>query len=37
MLKKPSRFDKSGAYDALKKRVVDRLKAFYERFTGLGA
>lgn len=37
MLKKPSRFDKSGAYDTLKKRVVDRLKAFYERFTGLGA
>lgn len=37
MLKKPSRFGKAGAYESMKRRVVDKLKAFYERFAGLGA
>lgn len=36
MLKKPSRFGKGGAYETMKQRVMDRLKAFYERFSGLG-
>jgi type I restriction enzyme R subunit len=36
MLRKPSRFGKSGAYETMKQRVMDRLKAFYERFAGLG-
>ncbi|MGI6590024.1 MAG: type I restriction endonuclease subunit R [Eggerthellaceae bacterium] len=38
MLNKPSRFGKGGAaYAQTKDRVVSRLKAFFERFSGLGA
>jgi type I restriction enzyme R subunit len=37
MQNKPSRFSKDGAYSAMKQRVIDKLKAFYERFRGLGA
>ena len=36
MTKKPSRFGGGGSYAALKQRIVDKLKAFYERFSGLG-
>lgn len=37
MLRKPSRFGRAGAYETMKQRIMDRLKAFYERFSGLGA
>ena len=36
MTSKPSRFGGAGKYSATKQRVVDKLKAFYERFAGLG-
>ena len=36
MTAKPSRFGGGGAYAAMKQRVIDKLKAFYERFSGLG-
>ena len=35
MLKKPSRFAPSNDYVAVKERVIDRLKSFYERFRNL--
>ena len=37
MTRKPSRFGGGGAYAEMKRRIVERLKAFYERFAGLGA
>lgn len=37
MTKKPSRFAPANTYADMKARVIERLKAFFERFTGLGA
>ena len=37
MLRKPSRFGKGAVYEMIKQRIMDKLKAFYERFSGLGA
>jgi type I restriction enzyme R subunit len=37
MLRKPSRFGRAGAYETMKQRIMDRLKVFYDRFTGMGA
>ena len=37
MTRKPSRFAPENVYAAAKQRVIDRLQAYYERFTGLGA
>ena len=37
MTKKPSRFGGGGAYATVKQRILDKLKAFYERFAGMGA
>ena len=37
MKKKPSRFAPANAYAIMKARVVDRLRAYVERFIGLGA
>lgn len=36
MKRKPSRFAPESAYAALKQQVVERLRAFFERFAGLG-
>ncbi|MDO4182727.1 MAG: type I restriction endonuclease subunit R [Coriobacteriia bacterium] len=36
MTAKPSRFAPEGEYASMKARVLDRLKAFFERFSGLG-
>lgn len=36
MTKKPSRFGGGGAYATMKQRILDKLKAFYERFAGMG-
>ena len=36
MTKKPSRFAPANAYADMKARVLDRLKAFFDRFNGLG-
>ena len=36
MTKKPSRFAPANAYADTKARVLDRLKAFFDRFNGLG-
>ena len=36
MAKKPSRFEPANAYAEMKARVIERLKAFFERFSGLG-
>lgn len=36
MTKKPSRFGGGGAYATVKQRIIDKLKAFYERFAGKG-
>lgn len=36
MTRKPSRFAPSNAYAEMKARVVERLKAFFERFSGMG-
>lgn len=35
MTKKPSRFGGGNAYAAMKQRILDKLKAFYERFVGM--
>jgi type I restriction enzyme R subunit len=37
MTKKPSRFGGGGAYSTMKQRILEKLKGFYERFTGIGA
>ena len=37
MMKKPSRFAPSSDYAATKWRVIDRLKAYFDRFSGMGA
>ncbi len=37
MTKKPSRFEPQSAYGALKARIIERLKAFYNRFRNMGA
>ena len=37
MRRKPPRFAPENVYAAAKQRVIDRLQACYERFTGLGA
>lgn len=37
MTSKPSRFGGGSKYSATKQRVIEKLKAFYERFAGLGA
>lgn len=37
MTSKPSRFEPSNAYTEVKQRVIAKLKAFFERFSGLGA
>ena len=37
MTKKPSRFAPEGAYADMKARVIGKLKAFFERFSGMGA
>ncbi|MBQ9059239.1 MAG: type I restriction endonuclease subunit R, partial [Atopobiaceae bacterium] len=36
MTKKPSRFAPANAYADMKARVIEKLKAFFERFSGLG-
>ena len=36
MTKKPSRFAPQNAYAEMKQRVLEKLKAFFERFNGLG-
>lgn len=36
MTKKPSRFAPANAYAAMKARVIQRLKGFFDRFDGLG-
>lgn len=36
MIKKPSRFGGGNAYATVEQRIIDKLKAFYERFVGLG-
>ena len=36
MTKKPSRFAPANAYAEMKARVLERLKGFFERFSGLG-
>ena len=36
MTKKPSRFAPQNAYSAMKAHIIERLKAFYERFRNLG-
>lgn len=36
MTKKPSRFAPSNAYTEMKQRVITKLKAFFERFSGMG-
>ncbi|WP_206214838.1 MULTISPECIES: type I restriction endonuclease subunit R [unclassified Adlercreutzia] len=36
LTRKPSRFAPQNAYAEIKQRVLDRLKAFFERFNGLG-
>ncbi|MDO4289808.1 MAG: type I restriction endonuclease subunit R [Eggerthellaceae bacterium] len=36
MTKKPSRFAPEGAYAEMKARIVEKLKAFFSRFNGLG-
>ena len=37
MTKKPSRFAPANAYADMKARVIVRLKAFFERFSGMSA
>ncbi len=37
MTKKPSRFEPQSAYGTLKARIIERLKAFYNRFRNMGA
>lgn len=37
MTRKPSRFAPSNAYAEMKTRVVKKLKAFFERFSGMGS
>ncbi len=37
MTRRPSRFAPQNAYAVMKQRVLDRLKALFERFDGLGA
>lgn len=37
MAKKPSRFGGGGTYTTMKQRIIDKLKAFYEKFAGMGA
>lgn len=37
LTQKPSRFDPEGAYADMKARVIEKLKAFFERFSNMGA
>ena len=37
MTKKPSRFEPQSAYGTLKARIIERLKAFYNRFRNMCA
>lgn len=36
MTRKPSRFGGSKPYDTMQQRIIDKLEALYERFSGLG-